>query len=352
MATFDKRGKVWRARVNFKQGGKYHQKSKSGFKTKQQAQLWASKMEVQKFENIIVAENPSFGEYYKNWSETYRIPGKSTNTIGRYRHINVLIEQYFGNEKLNKVSRMDYQNFLNDYGKTHSKNSIQKAHGTISACVHDAMIDHLISTDFTARVNLIFDKNRTKDVQYLSVSQTKKLIEQTESDLNPRYMIITAIYTGMRIGEIMALKWSDINFKAKTIDITKSYSYASQKIKEPKTPSSIRIIWVNQKLLNVLQQLKKYNHEYVFGTVPTPMACNKVLKKLLKQCNITIPGFHFHNLRHTHASILLYKSVDLYATNQRLSHSNMSITAKLYAHMIDELKDKTVNRIEKILDTL
>ena len=101
----------------------------------------------------------------------------------------------------------------------------------------------------------------------------------------------------MRIGEIMALKWSDINFKARTIDITKSYSYASQKIKEPKTPSSIRIIRVNQKLLNVLQQLKKYNHEYVFGTsfetVPTPTACNKVLKKLLKQCNITFLAFTF-----------------------------------------------------------
>ena len=360
MATFDKRGKVWRARVNFKQNGKYHQKSKSGFKTKQQAQLWASKMEVQKSENVIVAENPSFGEYYKKWSETYRIPGKSTNTIGRYRHINVLIKKYFGNEKLNKVSRMEYQNFLNDYGKNHSKNSIQKVHGTISACVHDAIIDHLISTDFTARANIIFDKNRTKDVQYLSVSQTKKLIEQAESDLNPRYnsryMIITAIYTGMRIGEIMALKWSDINFKSKTIDITKSYSYASQKIKEPKTPSSIRTIRVNQKLLNIIQQLKKYNHEYVFGTsfktVPTPTACNKVLKKLLKQCNINIPGFHFHSLRHTHTSILLYKGVDLYAISQRLGHSNMSITAKVYAHMIDELKAKTDYRIEKILDTL
>lgn len=55
----------------------------------------------------------------------------------------------------------------------------------------------------------------------------------------------------MRIGEIMALKWSDINFKSKTIDITKSYSYASQKIKEPKTPSSIRTIRVNQKLLDI-----------------------------------------------------------------------------------------------------
>lgn len=65
-------------------------------------------------------------------------------------------------------------------------------------------------------------------------------------------MINTTIYTGMRIGEIMALKWSDINFKSKTIDNTKSYSYASQKIKEPKTPSSIRTIMVNQKLLDIL----------------------------------------------------------------------------------------------------
>lgn len=65
-----------------------------------------------------------------------------------------------------------------------------------------------------------------------------------------------------------------------------------------------------------------------------------------------MPGFHFHSLRHTHTSILLYKGADLYAISQRLGHSNMSITAKVYAHMIDELKAKTDNHIEEILDTL
>ncbi|MDF7668505.1 site-specific integrase [Lactobacillus sp. ESL0703] len=169
-------------------------------------------------------------------------------------------------------------------------------------------------------------------------------------------MILTAIYTGMRVGEIMALTWSDIDFKAKTISITKSYAYASNQIKEPKTPSSIRTIRVSHKLLDILKQLKKYNHKYVFGTsfktVPTPTACNNVLKKLLKQCKINQPGFHFHSLRHTHTSILLYEGVDLYAVSKRLGHSNMSITAKVYAHMIDELKAKSDNHIEEILDSL
>ncbi|MDF7668504.1 Arm DNA-binding domain-containing protein [Lactobacillus sp. ESL0703] len=187
MATFDKRGNVWRARVSFKQDGQFHQKSKNGFKTKRQAQVWASKIEVQKAESDIVIENPTFAEYYKKWAETFRIPGKSKGTVNRYRNIHFLITKYFGEQKLNKITRVQYQSFINDYGKTHSKNTMLKVQGTIHACVSDAIVDHIVQNDFTARVNLVFDKNRTKDVQYLSVAETKKLIKQTESDLNPHY---------------------------------------------------------------------------------------------------------------------------------------------------------------------
>ncbi|WEV51634.1 tyrosine-type recombinase/integrase [Lactobacillus sp. ESL0731] len=360
MATFDKRGDVWRARVSFKQGGQFHQKSKSGFKTKRQAQVWASKIEVQKAESDIVIENPTFADYYKKWSEAFRIPGKAANTVSRYRYIEIEIKRYFKQQKMNKITRIQYQDFINQYGKNHSKASVRKTNGIIRGCIKDAIVDHIINNDFTARVNLVYDINRTKEVLYLSVKETQALIAKTKEKLNPRYssryMILTAIYTGMRIGEIMALTWKDINFKAKTISITKSFSYVTGRIKEPKTASSVRTIRVTNKLLNILKPLQKRNEKYVFAKsleeLPSTTACNKKLKELLIECNINKPGFHFHSLRHTHTSILLYEGVDLYAISKRLGHSNMSITATFYAHMIDELKAKSDDHIEEVLDSL
>jgi integrase len=169
-------------------------------------------------------------------------------------------------------------------------------------------------------------------------------------------MIITALYTGMRIGEIMALEWSDIDFKNKLIKITKSYSYTEDRIKDPKTESSKRVIRVSQKLLDILKQLRINHQKFIFmspqGKVPTANAANKVLRKQLKKLGIKKDHFHFHSLRHTHVALLLFKGVPLYAISKRLGHSNMSITASVYAYMLDELRQKSDDQIEEILDSI
>lgn len=169
-------------------------------------------------------------------------------------------------------------------------------------------------------------------------------------------MIITALYTGMRIGEIMALEWSDINFKKKTISINKTYDYLNKINKEPKTRSSVRTIRVNDSLLELLSQLKKNNQNSVFanssGQIPSQAGINKVLHIHLKESNIDRSGFHFHSLRHTHVALLLFKGVDLYAISKRLGHSNMTITAKTYAYMLDEYKAQQDDIIEEILDEI
>ncbi|WP_267385506.1 tyrosine-type recombinase/integrase [Lactobacillus sp. B4007] len=103
---------------------------------------------------------------------------------------------------------------------------MQKNHSTISACVNDAISDKIITTDFTKQINLIWDKSKTRNIDYLTNKEVITLLENLEKGISlrftSRYMIITALYTGMRIGEIMALEWSDINFKKKTISITKT----------------------------------------------------------------------------------------------------------------------------------
>lgn len=153
-------------------------------------------------------------------------------------------------------------------------------------------------------------------------------------------MVMTAIYTGMRLGEIAALTWNDIDFMHKTISVNKSYSYVQRELKEPKSKSSKRVIAVNDGLLRILQQLRPNGNIMVFvnsrGELPSSNAVNKTLRKLMANCGLEKKNFHFHSLRHTHVAFLLCQGVDLYAISKRLGHSDLTITMKKYAYLMQE----------------
>lgn len=370
MAHFEKRGTKWRAQVSwYNPQGKRQFKTKQGFLTKSAARKWANEMEVAKDDNQISNQDPIFAEYFKDWYETYKIPGKSNNTQNRYKHIYVLLQQNFGKTKISKITRRSYQNFMNLYGKKHVKDTVYKTNGTIRTCVKDAMSEGLVKINFTERINLTWNEERSRKIEYLSFKEVQKLKKSLLKDITPsyisRYMLLTIIYTGMRPGEIMVLTWHDIDFKNHTINISKSWDYDNNKIinydsdeinKKTKNRSSTRIIKVDQNLLNILDQLKVNHHERLFigkdGTIPSSNAVNKVLRKQLANNKIKKDGFHFHSLRHTHVAMLLFRGVDLYSISKRLGHSNMSITANTYAYMLDELKQQSDQQIVNILDQI
>lgn len=362
MAYFAKRGQKWQARVSWRDSlGKLHQKSKLGFLTKTQARQWAVEQEKKHLDGQLTENDPAFADYFEEWFETYKKDKLSLSTQRLYTKTSERIRKHWNKEKISDVTRRQYQTFMNSFGKKHAKETVQKTNSIIRACVKDAILDGLISKDFTQRIELTWDKNRTVKVKYLSIRQINELVKSLKEDINPRYisryMILTAIYTGMRLGEIMALQWGDINFNFKTITINKSYDYVSGgKIKPPKTESSNRTIRVNQSLLDLLEQLKPNNHKFVFmatnGKIPGSSAVNKTLKKHLAKCDIERNNFHFHSLRHSHVAYLLANDIDLYAISQRLGHSNMTTTAKKYAYLIDEYRARSNKRIDEALDKI
>lgn len=369
MAYIKKRGKTWSVQISWYANDERKYKTKSGFATKRDAQKWANEMEVAKDEENISNQDPIFAEYFKTWYETYKTPGKTKTTKNRYARIYDLLKEKFPNTKISKITRLKYQKFMNWYGEDHAKDTVQKTHGSIRSCAKDAISDGIIRKNFTDRINLTWNKEKNRKIDYLNFAQVKLLVASLLNHIKPtyvsRYMLLTIIYTGMRPGEIRVLTWKDIDFKNKEIHITKSWDYDKSKIlnydsdeinKETKNHSSTRVIAVDQRLLDILLDLKENGTERLFigtdGTIPSSSAVNKVLRKQLKKLDIKKEGFHFHSLRHTHVAMLLFKGVDLYSISKRLGHANMSTTAKRYAYMLDELKQKSDKQIVNILDEI
>lgn len=362
MASYTKKYGHWQARVNWVDNfGKRHFKSKNGFATKALAKKWAITHENELSQGIAVDKDISFANYFHHWVQTYKEPKVSKVSMDRYRLAEKDLRKYFGNVSIKEISRSDYQKFISKYGAGHAPSTVQKVNGFLRASVKSAILDDYLTKDFTQGVELVANKKRAWHVEYLNVAEIKQLISYLLKNLNPHYtsayMILTAIYTGMRKEEIQALTWKDINFPQTTITINKAYDEHTHKFKPTKNTNSQRIIKVNVELLNTLKQLKNSSRSTMvfmnqFGSIPTSNAINHKLRQSLKALHASKPGFHFHSLRHSHVALLLSQGIDIYAISKRLGHSNITTTANTYAYLIDEYKDKTDQQIVDALSNL
>ncbi|MFC6465461.1 tyrosine-type recombinase/integrase [Marinilactibacillus sp. GCM10026970] len=205
----------------------------------------------------------------------------------------------------------------------------------------------------------------TKDVRkkYLNKSETVKLIQEIKTGIKPqwqsRYIILVGLATGLRFSEILALAWSDVDFKNKTIKVTKAYDYThTKKIQKTKTESSKRIISIDNDTLVLLKQYKLATQinqsKYVFLDKNLESlsnnAVNKSLKKACQRAGIT--EITFHSLRHTHCSLLIYQGVNIKYISKRLGHSTISITYQIYGHVLDELEQRESSKVDDMMQLL
>ena len=361
MASITKRGKDWQAKVYYYDHDHVrHAKSKKGFTTKREATIWATEKENElNVGNSITNSETPFDEYFWNWFEQFKEMNVSERTKLTYKQAYNALHVYL-QDPIGNITRKRYREFLNKYGRQHAKSTVSKYNSLYHACVKEAIYDGDIHKDFIANVDLVYDKNKTRQVEYLNVEETKKLcqyiMETKNRHFTSKYMILLAIYTGARLGEIQALTWKDINFSFRTIEINKAWYETTKKFKDTKNESSKRFIRVNDEVLSVLKDLKENQKEMIFenqyGTIPSSAAVNKTLRECLSEIGINKRGFHFHSLRHTHVAYLLSEGIDIYAIAKRLGHSDITTTTRIYSYLIDEFKTRTDDLIASSLNKL
>lgn len=164
-------------------------------------------------------------------------------------------------------------------------------------------------------------------------------------------MIILGYRTGMRIGEILSLKWEDINFDEKFLTVKRTlslYNNGIPEISEPKTKKSKRRIDLDDITIKMLIDRYREKNGYVFckknGEIYSRQAIN-----LPRMCrNVGIKPRGFHSLRHTHATILLSANIHPKIVQERLGHSKISTTLDTYSHLISGMQQVAVDVFNKI----
>ena len=189
-----------------------------------------------------------------------------------------------------------------------------------------------------------------EEKDYYNLKEFKKFIKYVDNNIYKQFFYFM-FFTGTRPGEAMALKFSDI--KGKYISINKTIDeHGKREIGTPKTLSSIRLVSLDNKLLKDLQKLKKhYNKIYkntdyfIFGGLK-PLAPTTINRYKLKACNkANIRPITLHQFRHSHATLLFNKKIDIHVIAQRLGHSNVSTTLNVYTHANKEQEKRVLKAL-------
>lgn len=206
---------------------------------------------------------------------------------------------------------------------------------------------------------------RTKRVQteILTLPEQKKLCLYLTENMNIKnFGILLSLYTGIRIGELCALKWSDIDMEEKFLKINKTMirihdnSSANSPvctkiiITPPKSEDSIRIIPINSFLTEIIKELLDSDNKYILtGSAEKyiePRNMQYYFKSVLKRCGIR--NVNFHALRHTFATRCVENGFEIKSLSEILGHSNVRITLERYVHSSMELKRKNMEKLSSI----
>ena len=300
-----------------------------------------------------------------DWLENYIKPSAKIRTYERYFQICALhIIPALGDYRLADISVMELQKFIsqmltNGNHKTGKGLSANFVNTVISVLQNSLKTAHLIGITPEYVANKIKrPKTVEKQVECFSVAEQKKIEQYVlYCKKDKMFGVVLCLYTGLRIGELLALTWSDIDFGkgllfvSKTCHDTHDGQNHTRIIDSPKTVNSRRVIPLPKQILPLLKNLKKRsNCEYIIADGDKPVfvrSYQRTFELLLKKLGIAHKGFH--SLRHTFATRALECGMDVKTLSELLGHKNATVTLNRYAHSLLEHKTDMMNRLGKLL---
>ena len=289
---------------------------------------------------------------------------KEVTSYNYRRDLEIHMLPVFGNKKIKDITTPALTAFFTGMDK--SSETTRKLKTVMSSVFTYGVNQGYIKTNPCYGALYKKDPSKAKKVKYLDKAQCQKLMSATSEYSTFNTIIQFLLFTGLRIGECLALRWSDISFVDNTISINHTLSFADDKwfLSVPKTQTSFRTIKLSTYSKELLLRHKReqdklketvgdawVHPDIVFTSAIGNYYCrsftNKQLKKILVDNDL--PALSVHALRHSNASLMINNGFDVKAISEHLGHCNTAITSDIYTHIFKEYKAKMAESIEKDL---
>ena len=307
---------------------------------------------------------------YKDWIYTWLLEKKDyikESTYANYSNniFNHIIPK-LGNYYLNELNHKVIQDFLLELSKNGRKdNTGGLAEKTIKdiTIIIKGSIKKGINEDKIKHIELTFNypkDNKENKLYVLTKREQNKITNYVLENINSRNIgLLISLYSGIRIGELCALRWEDVDFKKNCLTINKTIQrvYIKDKDKNiskviittPKTKNANREIPINKDFLEILKKVKSDKKHYILTgneKYIEPRTYRKYFNKVLDE--LKIKHFNFHSLRHTFATNCISLGVDYKTVSELLGHANVNITLNLYVHPRYSQKKKCIDLVCKV----
>ncbi|MDT2693088.1 site-specific integrase [Enterococcus gallinarum] len=336
--------------------------TRRGFRTQREARLAIADLELN---GLSKPESEpqmihTYEQIYNLWYEEYKTTVKASTLLKTERVFKNHILPAFGNKPIQDIKPMDAQNQMNIWHKKLVRASMVMNYAGL---VFDYAIRmQLINMNPTKVIKKPVRKESVredKDMNFYDKDELKKFMAALENNNNFRAFVYFRLlaFTGMRKGESLALKWSDIDLEKQTLYINKAVSRSATGlyIQTPKTPSSIRRISIDDKTVSILQEYKKESPDgLVFqsedGGILSPAKPRKWYLTAMKNLPDDFKQISIHGFRHTHASLLFEAGASIKDVQSRLGHSDIQTTMDVYTHVSKTAKEQLANRFNNYID--
>lgn len=390
--------------------GKRKHITKAGFKTKKDAEIAGNKA-LTEYNNVGLHFSPSemsFSDYLDFWYDNYVKTSCKYNTQMDYKQIiDNHLKPSLGMYKLKALQPLQIQEYVNHKFATGlKKNTLKNIMAVLSGSLKYAVLPaQLIQSNpciyikYPALQNSRYQANRT----VISIDDFNRILERFPKGNHFHYALMIGFHAGLRISEVYALTWDDIDFEKNTIDVNKLVYKRKQTenksawyFGDPKTRASFRTVSVGNALMSELKEYRtmqrknqiQYGEFYtkvykkeeidekgdkifrlveIEQSIPVSLPeADLIFRKedgefsspdsfkyaaRIIHYELQLPDFDFHSLRHTHATMLIESGISPKAVQKRLGHERIETTLQTYVHDTEKMQHDAVDVFEKLLST-
>ena len=314
-----------------------------------------SMKKLNEVKNIIVSrrKRKDFEVVTEEWLK-YK---KNTVKKSTYYNYSYSVAKYlypsFAGKNITKIK--NYNNFIEELSDTLSPKTVRDIVTKLKEIINFYEEEH--NTKINVK-KMSLPKINKKEIQILSNKEKQKLEKYCiEQNSLKSLGILICLNTGLRVGEVCALRWENIDFETRRIHVEKTieriYSKEENKtiviIDTPKSITSVRTIPINSKLYNILKQIRGKSKKTDFVLAGSsehyvePRNYQYHFKEILKRSKVK--KYKFHTLRHTFATNCIEAGMDIKSLSEILGHADVSITLNIYVHSSDKIKRKYLEKI-------
>ena len=324
--------------------GKRRKSTKRGFATNREAEEW--------LRNFLITQKADFDMKFEDFWKMYCADMETRlreHTMRTKKYIVELkILPYFGNKRVNDITAADIRQWQNELIKMgYSPTYLKTINNQLSAIFNYAVRYYDLKSNPCAKAGSM-GKSKAEEMDFWTGEEFRKFIDSVMNKRLSYMAFMTLYWTGMRLGELLALNPKDVDLKKRTISITKSYQRLGKKdvITPPKTPKSKRVITIPEFLATDIKDYMDslYDLQEDDRLFPiTKYYLEHEMQRGIKESGVK--RIRVHDLRHSHASMLIELGFSPLEIANRLGHEKVETTLNTYAHLYPNKQTKLAERL-------